>query len=135
MKRSRAGFTMIECCAAVAILTATLTLVVALLTSLARQRQAVREHAQAVLAADNLMERVTSEPYDNISTERGDELGRAADLENLLPGGTAKVDVAPEAGSPSGKRVVVAVTWRRSATGPLSRHQVATIVYRAGAEP
>ncbi len=126
---------MIESCAAVAILTATLTLVVALLTGLTRQRQAARAHAQAVVAADNLLERITSEPYDDITSERVDELGREADLEKRLPGGAAEVDVAPQAGSPAGKRIVVGVTWRTSTSGPLSKHQVTTCVFRAGGKP
>lgn len=130
MKRTRAGFTMVECCAAATVLLAALVLAVGLLTGVARQRQAASAHAQAIVVADNLLERITGEPYSRVAAERADEWRRESNVDELLTDGAASIDVSDEAGSPPGKRIAVEVTWRATPTGPLSRHQVATWVYR-----
>src|SRR5487761_1402623 len=134
MNRSRRGFTMIESCAAAAMLAATLAMVVSLLAAVARQRQAAALHARAVIAADNLLERITSEPYEAITVQRIDELQHAAAIAEMLPDATVKVKLAAEAGSPPGRRIDVDLAWRTTGAGPVSRHRVATWVYRAEAK-
>ncbi|MGH7192720.1 MAG: hypothetical protein ACREJM_04200, partial [Candidatus Saccharimonadales bacterium] len=71
MSRSlRQGFTVIECCAAAAMLLATLTVVASLLTTVARQRQTATWQARAIIEADNLLERLTAEPYAALTPGR-----------------------------------------------------------------
>lgn len=130
MKHPRAAFTLIESCAAAALLVAALSLAVALLTSVARQRGAAGLHAQAVLTADNLLERIMAGPYESLTKEHAAELLREQDLAETLPGGEAKIDVATESGSPARKNIVVEVSWQATPGGPPSRHAVATWVFR-----
>ena len=83
---------------------------------------------------DNLLERITTEPYASIASERADEWRRDAKVEEMLSDGAASIDVSEELGSPQAKRILVEVTWRTSAAAPLSRHKVATWVYRSEAK-
>ncbi|HVA45202.1 MAG TPA: hypothetical protein VNH11_02350 [Pirellulales bacterium] len=129
MRRSRSGFTLVESCAAAALLAAALTIVVALLTSVARQRQSAGLHAKAVVAADNLLERLTAGAYDSITPQRADELRQASKIAEQLPDGTVALRVAAIDGSPPGKRIEVDVHWRSGSRGA-SRHRVATWVFR-----
>jgi Tfp pilus assembly protein PilV len=127
----RAGFTLIESCSAAALLIAALSLAVALLTGVARQRQAASLHAQAVLTADNLLERITAEPYESITSEHAEQLLRDQHLSEVLPESEAKIDISTEGGPPPGKRIIVEIAWQPRAGGPAARHRVASWVYRA----
>ena len=133
MKRARTGFTLIESCAAAALLAATLAMVVALLTSVARQRQAAERHAKALIVADNLLERLTGEPYESITADRADELLQAAEVLEMLPDGAVAIKVAEENKPPARKRIEVDVTWPSAGSRTTAKHQVATWVYRAEA--
>ena len=122
---------MIESCAAAALLAATLAIVVSLLTAVARQRNAAGLHAQAVIAADNLLERITSEPYESITAPRAAELKSASNIDEMLPDGEVEIKVSDASGSPPGKRIEVEIAWRTTGAQPLSHHHIATWVYRA----
>jgi Tfp pilus assembly protein PilV len=130
MRTSRSGFTLIESCVASALLVAALAAVVGLLAAVARQRQGASCHAQAVIIADNLLEQLTAEPYDALTPERADEIQRAANAVELIPGGDAAIRLSDASGSLVAKRIEVEVTWRLSGTAPPSHHAVATWLYR-----
>jgi hypothetical protein len=119
---------MIESCAAAAVLGAALVVVVTLLTSLGRQRQGASRHAQAVIVAENLLERLTAAPYEALTPE-AESVRRASNVAEFLPDGEAKIRLSDVAGTPAGKRIEVEVSWRPAGGGPPSRHQVATWVY------
>lgn len=131
MTTSRSGFTLIESSVAAVLLAAVLSIAVALLTSIARQRQAASLHAKAVIAADNLMERLTAEPFDAITADRADELRQASPVAEELPEAAVDVRVSDVDGPPLGKRVEVEVKWQLRADGPPSRHAVAAWVFDA----
>jgi type II secretory pathway pseudopilin PulG len=133
MRPSRHGFTLIESCAAAAMLAVALGVLVALLTSVVRQRQGAARHAQAMIVADNLLERLTAEPYAAITAERAEVLRLASNVAELLPQGRAEIKITDAAGRPDGKRIEVEVSWRATDNGPPSKHQVATWVYEAAA--
>ncbi len=131
MNRARRGFTVVESCVAAALLGAALAISVALFTSVARQRQAAGRHARAVLMADNLLARITAEPYESLSAERALEICNEA-------GGTpsqAAATIAEIAGSPPGKKITVALDWQPHGQGPPARHQVATWVFQPEDQP
>ena len=122
---------MVESCAAAALLAATLAIVISLLTAVARQRNAADLHAQAVMAADNLLERITSEPYESITAQRVADLKSASNIAEMLPDAVVEAKVSDENGSPPGRRIEVDIGWRTTGASPPSRHKVATWVYRA----
>ncbi|HWB07675.1 MAG TPA: hypothetical protein VG826_00420 [Pirellulales bacterium] len=129
MRRSRHGFTVLECCAAAAVLGVALTMVVALLTSLVRQREGATRHAQAVILADNLLERLTAEPYEAITAERAELVRQTANVADLFPHGEAAIRLSDVAGPLAGKRIEVELSWQAGRDAPASRHHVATWVY------
>jgi type II secretory pathway pseudopilin PulG len=128
MRRPREGFTMIESCAAAAILAAALAIAVGLLTSVARQRQGASRHARAVVIADNLLQRLTNEPYRALTADRADEIRRQA-VSEMLPDGDMAVRITDVSDSLPGKQIEVDVTWRAGGTAPYRHHTVATWVY------
>lgn len=130
MSRARTGFTVIESCVAAAILAAALVLSVIMLTSVARQRQAAGRHARAVLAADNLLERIAAEPYESLTPERAAQICK----ESQVGENSATVDIATDA-SPPGKKITVAVDWQTGGHGPPARHQVTTWRFQPGGNP
>lgn len=134
-KQRRAGFTVLESCVAAALLVATAGLMVGLLTGIARQRQAASLHAQAILAADNLLERITGEPYASLTPEHVAELRLAANIEELLPDAEVNIELSEQRGSPPAKRIGVGIAWHTRPTAPASWHRVATWVYRAEEQP
>lgn len=130
MKRTRrAGFTVIECCAAAAMLVATLTVVMTLLAAVAGKRQTATWQALAVIEADNLLERLTVEPYADLTSERVEAMDLGSRIAERLPQGTVAVRVEQQAGPPERKRIEVEVAWQPSHSDQPRRHRVVTWVY------
>ncbi len=136
MSRSRrAGFTVIECCVAAAMLLATLTVVVSLLTTVARQRQTARWQAQALLEADNFLERLTAEPYADLTAQRVEAMDFDSQIAARLPRGAVEVRVDEEAGPPERKRIAVEITWRQPRSEEPRRQRLTTWVYSQEKRP
>lgn len=122
----RSGFTVIECCAAAALLVAALAVVVTLLTSVARQRQAAGWQAQAVIEADNLLERLTAEPYAELTGEHVAAMNLNESVAERLPNGDVEAQIKEEVGR---KRIEVEISWRGPRSEQARRHRVVTWVY------
>lgn len=130
MSRSRRqGFTVIECCAAAAMLLATITVVVSLLSTVARQRQTAHWQAQALLEADNLLERLTAEPYAELTSERVEAMNLDSQIAERLPQGAVDVRLDEQAGPPERKRIAVEIFWRHPRSDQQQRHRLATWIY------
>lgn len=127
----RSGFTVIECCAASALLAAALTAVVTLLTSVARQRQAAGWQAQAVIEADNLLERLTAEPYDEL-TEEIAAMDVRDSVAERLPNVAVEARIVEEAGR---KRLEVSISWRGPHSEQARRHRLVTWVHAQEGQP
>lgn len=127
--KRRAGFTVIESCAAAAMLVATLTVVVSLLTSIARQRQAAGWHAQAVTEADNLLERLTAEPYTALTAERVEALDLGSRIAQRLPQGAVEARIVEEAGPLERKRIELEISWRGPRSANTQRQRLVTWIY------
>lgn len=136
MSRSRRqGFTVIECCAAAAMLLATLTVVVGLLSTVARQRQTARWHARALLETDNILERLTAEPYAELTSERVEAMNLDSQIAERLPQGAVEVRIDEEAGPPERKRIAVEITWRHPRSDQQQRYRLATWIYAQEGQP
>ncbi|HEV3021832.1 MAG TPA: hypothetical protein VGX76_05175 [Pirellulales bacterium] len=110
-RRERRGTTMIELCVAAALLAATLSAVVAMLGMVARQRRGAELRAQAIEQADNVLERLTAEPWDAISPQHAEELGLSAKIAAALPNGELRVEVTSPPASATTKRIDVSIAW------------------------
>lgn len=125
----RAGFTVIECCAAAAMLVATLTVVMTLFAAVAGKRQTITWQAVAIVEADNLLERLTAEPYAALTSERVEAMDLGSGVVEQLPQGTVAVRVEQQAGPPERKRIEVEVAWQPPRSDQPRRHRVVTWVY------
>lgn len=134
MSRARPGFTVIESCVAAALLAAALALAVVMLASVARQRQAAGRHARTVLAADNLLARLSSEPYESLTSKRAAEICQESQAGEVLDETSATVEVSAGT-SPPGKKITVAIDWRAGGQGPPARHRVVTWVFEPEVKP
>lgn len=134
MSRARQGFTVVESCVAAALLTAALAIAVAMLTSVARQRQAAGRHARALLAADNLLTRIAAEPYASLTGERAAEICRQSPDGQALSPSSASVEVV-SSGSLTGKKITVGVDWQPGGKGPPARQRLVTWVFPAEERP
>jgi len=124
---------MIELCVAAAMLAAALSVVVTMLGAVARQRRAAELHGRALEEADNLLERLTAEPWEAITPERITELGFAAKIADALPEGELRIDMTSPGGAPATRRIDLTVGWRAAVGQSVHRLRLTTWVERRGA--
>jgi hypothetical protein len=96
---TRRAFTIVELCAAAAMLTAALSLALATLGAMAKQRQAADLRQHAMEMAENVLERATNVPWRELTTERLAWLG-AVGRRSRRPRAFAGVGIALAAIAP-----------------------------------
>lgn len=122
--RDRTAFTLIEMMLAMMLLGVLFSVFVPMLLTIAHERRdAVREQV-ALQHAANILEDVTLRSWDELQPSvTGPEL--PADQQPLLPNFEQTVTVAAVDGTPSTKRITVAVSWKHRSgqrTLPLMLH-------------
>jgi prepilin-type N-terminal cleavage/methylation domain-containing protein len=115
VRSARRGFTMLELSICVGLLTVGLVLTLQLLSWIAAERRSAAYRQWALREADNLMERVTSMPWDSVTRERVESLEPAKRTERELPGGRLTCDIAESSAEPKSKRVTIEVRWKNRA--------------------
>jgi hypothetical protein len=103
---------MIELFVSVAMLAASLATVATMSSAIARQRYGSELRLLALEEADNVLERLTAEPWEAISTKRADDLGLAEAVASMLPDGELKLRVGSPQDRPTAKRIDVTIAWR-----------------------
>ena len=105
----RRGFTLLEVLAAGALLAVAMTLAVQALGWLAADRRALDRRREAAQEAANIMERLASTPWDDLTPEALDVAKLSPEARKALPGGILKVAVTTQGAL---KRLAVEVRWR-----------------------
>jgi Tfp pilus assembly protein PilE len=111
-RRSRRGYLLMEMLAATALVMILVALGAQMLQASARQRLAMRHRQAAMEEAANVLERVAARPWPQLTPAA---LGRerlSEDTREALSGGSLSIELAPEAGPPAARQVLVTVTWR-----------------------
>lgn len=121
---ARTAFTLIEMMLAMALLGVLFSVFVPMLLTIAHERRdAVREQV-ALQHAANVLEEATLKPWDQLKEPlTGPEL--AAEQQPLLPDFEQAVTVADVDGTPTTRRITVAVSWKHRSgqrTLPLLLH-------------
>jgi hypothetical protein len=124
---------MVELCATCALLAVAIPLTVAALGAAAKQRRGIEMRQQAIEAADNLLERLTAERWDQLSNERLNELKDAISDGQLPPGGELQLELVEHAGPPAAKRIDVGLSWQPSAARVRQRVRLSGWVFREAA--
>ena len=116
--RKSHGFTIIEAAVAGVVLAAIVTAVVPMMVLVQSQQHAAHVQRQALLAADNLLERVLALEWSELEAGvAGAALG-ASDMLSGVPGGTWKLTVVEESDPMPAKRVTLTVSYAaRGRTG------------------
>ena len=99
---------------AAAMLSIAMAMTVKLLGYAGHQRRSADQRQRAMLEVANVMERVTAEPFDEVTAERARRLSISPESAASLPGAELDVDVnasQPVAGR-SAKRIAVRLRWR-----------------------
>jgi prepilin-type N-terminal cleavage/methylation domain-containing protein len=129
--KARRGYTLIELAISMLVLVAAMGVTVKALGWLGQERRAGDRRQWAVQAASNVMERLASEPYEQVSDATAKALVAEAGADRVLPGAVWDVTVTDDAGSPvPGKRVALALRWRERSGGWGSPVRLTSWVYR-----
>jgi hypothetical protein len=110
---ARRGSLLAEVAMATVMVMIAMTLTVKVLGYVSSQRRAADHRQRAVQEAANVLERITADPYDEITAERARQLALALSAPPSLPGAELAVSVAeeqPGAGR-SAKRIAVRLRW------------------------
>ena len=121
---------MVELCATCALLATAIPLTVAALGAVAKQRRGAELRQQAIEAADNLLERLAAERYEELSADRLAEVGQATAPAQSLPGGELKLDLVEQPDPPEGKRIDVELSWQGGAAKTRQRVRLSGWSYR-----
>jgi prepilin-type N-terminal cleavage/methylation domain-containing protein len=132
----RRGFTIVEVLVAAGLLAVLLALCAQLLSVTGHARRASERRAIALEEAANLIERVRTLPFAEVTPERLARIELAPEVREFLPDATAKLSIDKETDAVPAKRVRVEIQWR-AAAGPEPPARLTFWVYPspAGAAP
>lgn len=110
----RRGALLAEMTIAAAMLAVVMVLTVKVLGFAGQQRRSAEQRQRAMLEVANLMERITAEPFEEVTPERAHRLSIAPETARSLPGAEVAVEVTEERPGPnrSGKRIAVRLRWK-----------------------
>lgn len=108
----RRAFTLLELIVTCLLLGILFTVMVPLLATTARQRQASDRRLAAMSHAANLLERWTSRDYADLAGATTQTVPLPEEVAHLLPRGAAEVAVTDESQGPPARRIAVTVRWQ-----------------------
>jgi hypothetical protein len=132
IRTRRRGFGTVEIAVSSILLVAAMVLVAQLAIGVAGERLATGRRQRAVQEAANVMERLTSRPWDELTPALAGSIALTPDTLAFLRGGSVAVAIAPELRDPSAKKIVVEVRWRDRSGGQAAPARLVAWVYRRG---
>ena len=112
----RRGSLLVEMTIAAAMLSVAMVMTVQVLGYSGQQRRASDQRQRAMLEVANLMERITAEPFDEVTAERARRLKIAPAAAGSLPGAELAVEVAGANAAPGpgglAKRIAIRLRWK-----------------------
>jgi hypothetical protein len=112
----RRGVVLLEIIAAFGLMAVLVAVCLQMLSVTALARRAVERRAVALQEATNLLERVSTLPWSDITAERLSKFDVAPSVREILPGVAARlaVEATGDAGPPA-KQIRVEITWSNAA--------------------
>ncbi len=132
-RTKRRGFGLAEVAVSAILLMVALVLVAQIVIGLAAERKAAEQRQRAFQEAANVMERVTSRTWDELTPEYAKGITLAVPTSSALRGGSVDVAIAPASGEPPAKKIAVEVRWRDRTGGPEAPVRLVSWVYHQGA--
>jgi Tfp pilus assembly protein PilV len=110
----RSGSLLVEVAMAAVLLMIAMTLTVKVIGLVALERRASERRQRALFEVANVMERITSYPFDDVTPELAGRLTLSAPARQSLPDSELAIDVAgPEPGQDrAAKRIAIKLRWR-----------------------
>jgi Tfp pilus assembly protein PilV len=136
--KNRRGSMLVEVTMATVILMIVMTVAVKTLALAARERSAAERRERALAEASNVMERLTAEPFDEVTPERAHALVLPPLARQVLAHGELSVDVSaaePAPGGVAAKRVAVGLRWRNRTGEWETPVRLTSWIYRRRAHP
>jgi hypothetical protein len=130
----RAGFTLVELTCASLILVGVMVMTVSFLGWIASEDRWVERRRAAETEASNVMERLTIEPWESLSSAKANVKGLSSEARRALPDGTVSIRIQDS--GPSLKRIHVEVRWRdASGRAPAPVRLTSWVAKRDGGQP
>ncbi len=131
--RPRRGYTLIELAISVVVVMAAMGVTVKVLGWVATERRAADRRDWAVQTVSNVMERVSSGPFDRVTPEAVKAVAAATSADRALPGAVWGVTVEDEPGGPApARRVALQLRWKERSGGLSLPVRLTAWVYRKG---
>ena len=113
-RRPRRGSLLVEMTIAAAMLSVAMVMTVKVLGYAGQQRRSADQRQRAMLEVANVMERITAEPFDEVTAERARRLSITPAAAGSLPGAELAVEVKEERPGPdrSARRIAVRLRWK-----------------------
>jgi hypothetical protein len=112
----RRGSMLFEMAIAAAMLSVAMVMTVKVLGYAGQQRRSAEQRQRAMLEVANLMERITGDPFDQVTAERARRLSISPAAASSLTSAELTVDVADEPRGPapgrSARRVAIRLRWK-----------------------
>ena len=123
---ARRGYMLMEMIVACAILGVLLTVSLQLLAGLAAQRHAADQRQLAAIEIGNVMDRVASRRWAELTQASVARETLAESVRRQLPGAELKIEISIVPQEPEVKRILVSLRWRDRTGQPLPPVQVVT---------
>jgi type II secretory pathway pseudopilin PulG len=111
----RAGFTLIEVAGATVLLATAMVIAVQVLSLSTAQARDAERRQLAVQVAANIMERLTSAPWETLDADLAAAQTLPDESVSRLPSGELKVTIAADTGQPRAKRITVNIQYKNRA--------------------
>jgi prepilin-type N-terminal cleavage/methylation domain-containing protein len=133
-RRARRGFGMIEVTMALLVLSVAMILLVKLVTWTGLERREARRRTLAVQEVSNVMERLSLEPFDEVTAARARAIAQERSAEDALPGASWDVDVVdqPDPSAPA-RRVSLRLRWKHASGDTDKPVELTAWIYRGRA--
>jgi hypothetical protein len=132
----RGGYTLVEVVLSVVVLLSAMTVVVKVLGWVGVEQRVADRRSWAVQEVANLMERLTAEPFEDITRARARSLSGERTANRVLPGAEWEADVGDETAGPvPAKRVTLRLRWKARSGGWEGPVRLTSWVYRRRPRP
>lgn len=128
----RRGFTMAEVVVAGVLIGTLLASAVPMLRSVARQQRAADRQQIAQIEAANIIDRMTSGPWNGITPESAAAVKLSDETLRQLPEATLKATVSTDPARPEEKRISLVLRWEEERGMPAAPVKLTTWIYQRG---
>lgn len=126
-RRSASGFSLVELIVALVLLGTVMSIVVPALGWMGHLNRHSLQRQEAIQGLGNLMDELTSRPYEELTSEAAANVELPPALKDQLPGATLQVEI--QEAEPKAKRIRLELGWNQRNGRPLAPMRLTAWVY------